>query len=166
MDSTMNEGNNSFPVDRPVEALLRDHQMVRTLVESYRNTDSDQVKINAAEQILMLLETHSLLEEGVFYPGVRDVNPEMIDHFEQEHQKTDEMLAELKRISLSDPQAFTIFEQVVEATLHHIEEEENEFFPQLEQANMDMTPLGLQMQAHEANLAHIQAQANQQGARR
>lgn len=166
MDSTMNEGNNAFPVDRPVEALLRDHRMVRTLVEAYRNSDSDAVKINAAEQVLMLLESHSLLEETVFYPGVREVNAEMIGHFEEEHQKTDELLAQLKKMSLSDPQAMQMFEQVCEMTMHHIEEEENEFFPLLEQANIDMTALGLQMQAQEANVVHAQAQANQQGARR
>lgn len=166
MDSTMNEGNNAFPVDRPVEALLRDHQMVRTLADAYRNSESDAARINAAEQILMLLETHSLLEETVFYPAVRQVNPDMISHFEEEHQKTDELLSQLKSMSLNDPQAMPMFEQAVEMTLHHIEEEENQFFPMLDQANMDMTALGLQMQAQEANLVHAQAQANQQGARR
>ena len=166
MASTTHEGNDSFPVDRPVEALVRDHDMVRTLVEAYRSSDSDAVRINAAEQILMLLETHSMLEESVFYPAVRDIDPDMISHFEEEHQKTDDMLAQLKRSSLNDPEALPMLEQVIEMTLHHIEEEENEFFPMLEQANMDMTALGLQMQAYEANLVHTQAQNSQPGMRK
>lgn len=166
MDNDMNENPNAFPVDRPTEALIRDHNMVRKLAEMYSNSDSMEVKIRAAEQILMALETHSLLEETVFYPAVREVDPTMIGHFEQEHQKTDQLLVELKRMSLNDPQALPMFEQLMALHMQHIEEEEAEFFPKLELANMDMTPIGLQMQSYEANLVHTQAQANQPSARR
>jgi hemerythrin superfamily protein len=165
MDTNMNENRGAFPVDRPVEALVRDHNLVRKLVDAYRNSDSEAVKINAAEQILMLLETHALLEESVFYPAVREIDASMIGHFEQEHQKTDDMLASLKRMSLNDPQALPMFEQVIERAMRHIEEEETDFFPKLELANMDMAPIGLQMQSFEANLVHLQAQASQQNAR-
>ncbi|WP_326859263.1 hemerythrin domain-containing protein [Noviherbaspirillum sp.] len=165
MDTTTNDSGSAFPVDRPVESLIRDHNLVRTLVETYRNSDSDAVKINAAEQILMLMETHSLLEESVFYPAVREIDPTLIGHFEQEHQKTDQILVELKRMSLNDPQALPLFEQLIELHLQHVEEEENQFFPRLEQAGIDMMPIGLQMQAFEANMVHVQAQATQQGAR-
>lgn len=166
MDTEMNESRGSFPVDQPVEALIKDHNTVRKLVETYRNSDNETVKIRAAEQVLMLLETHSLLEESVFYPAVRDVDASMIGHFEQAHQKTDELLATLKRMSLNDPQALPMFEQLVEMAMHHIEEEETEFFPKLELSNMDMTPIGLQMQAYEANAVHMQAKASEQNARR
>jgi hemerythrin superfamily protein len=165
MDSTINGGNQAFPVDRPVEALLRDHRLVRTLIESYWSSGSEAVKINAAEQILMLLETHALLEEGTFYPAVREVAPELIALFEQQHAQTDELLVRLKETGLADTEAFLRFEQLIEMMLMHIEEEETQFFPQLEAANLDMTAIGLQMQAQEANLVHVQAQANQQGSR-
>jgi hypothetical protein len=48
----------------------------------------------------------------------------------------------------------------------HIQEEENDFFPKLQQAGIDMTPIGLEMQAFEANMVHMQAQMSDQGARR
>lgn len=163
MDST-NQGGNAFPVDRPVEALIRDHNMVRTLLEAYRNSDSDAVKTNAAEQILMLAETHSLLEEKVFYPAVRNADPSLVGHFEEEHRKTDDLLARLKAMSLADPQAFPMFEQMTQMLMHHIEEEENQFFPKLENAGLDMRAIGLQMQAYEANTLHTQARASDTGA--
>lgn len=167
MDMDMNENRGAFPVDRPVEALLRDHNMVRKLVDSYRNSQSMDVKRQAASQIMTLLDIHSQLEEQVFYPAVRNIDSSMIGHFEQEHQKTDDMLQSLKSMSLDDPQADQMLQQVIDMTLHHIQEEENEFFPKLEQANMDMTPIGMQMQAFEANLVHMQAaqSSQQQGAR-
>jgi hemerythrin superfamily protein len=165
MDNNVNEDRSAFPVDRPVQALIRDHNMVRKLVDAYRNSDSDAVKIQAAEQVLMLLETHSLLEESVFYPAVRDIDASMIEHFAQEHQKVDDLLASLKRMSLNDSQALPMFEQVVEMMMQHIHEEETDLFPKLELASIEWTPIGLQMQAFEASLVHVQAQATQQNTR-
>lgn len=66
---------------------------------------------------------------------------------------------------MDEPRSAQMLQQLIDMTMHHIQEEENEFFPKLQQAQMDMTPIGLQMQAFEANLVHMQAQASQQGAR-
>lgn len=162
----MNQERKSFSVDRPIEALITDHDMVRTLADAYFNSDSMLAKISAAEQILMLMETHSLLEESVFYPAVRDIDPSLIAHFEEAHQKTDELMAALKDMSLNDPQALPMVEEMLALHMQHIQEEENDFFPKLESANLDMTAIGLQMQAYEANLVHLQAQASQQNLRK
>jgi hemerythrin superfamily protein len=165
MDTNMNENRGAFPVDRPVEALIRDHNMVRKLVESYRNTQSVEARKEAASQIVMLVEMHAKLEENAFYPAVRDLDASMIGHFEQEHQKIDDLLQSLNSMSMDDPQAEQMLRQLIDMVMQHVQEEENEFFPKLELANMDMTPIGLQMQAYEANLVHMKAQASQQGAR-
>jgi len=165
MDTDMNENRGAFPVDRPVEALLRDHNTVRKLADTYANSQNMDAKKQAAAQILQLLETHAKLEESVFYPAVRDIDASMVGHFEQEHQKADDLLESLKGMSMDDPQSEQMLRQLIDMTMHHIQEEEGQFFPKLEQAGMDMTPVGLQMQAFEANLVHAQAQSSQQGAR-
>jgi hemerythrin superfamily protein len=156
----------AFPADRPVEALLRDHNLVRKLADAYLNSQSIDVKMQSATQILQALENHSRLEESVFYPGVRQIDASMIGHFEQDHQKVDDLLASLKKMSLNDAQADRMVRDLITMVMQHIQEEENDFFPKLEQANMDLTPIGLQMQSFEANLVHMQAQASDQGARR
>lgn len=165
MDTDTMENRGAFPVDRPIEALLRDHNTARKHAEVLANTQDPAVRKLASSQLLQLLEVHSRLEETVFYPAVRNVDAAMIGHFEEEHQKTDELLQSLKSMSMDDPQFEQILRQLISMTMHHIHEEEDEFFPKLEQANMDMAPIGLQMQAFEANLVHAQAQASQQGAR-
>jgi hemerythrin superfamily protein len=166
MENDMMENRGAFPVDQPVEALIRDHNTVRKLVQAYQGGHSPEVKMQAAQQILVLLEAHSKLEEGVFYPAVRNVDPQLVGHFEQEHQKADDILESLKSSSLQDQQSDQLMQQLIQMTMHHIEEEENDFFPKLQQANMDMTPIGLQMQAFEANLVHAQASGQQRpGAR-
>lgn len=165
MDIETMENRGAFPVDRPVEALLRDHNTVRKLAEVLANTQDPAVKKEAISQLLQLLETHSRLEETVFYPAVRSVDASMIGHFEEEHQKTDDLLQSLKSLPRDDPQCSSMLRQLIGMTMQHIHEEEDEFFPKLEQANVDMTAIGTQMQAFEANLIHAQAQGSPPGAR-
>jgi hypothetical protein len=56
--------------------------------------------------------------------------------------------------------------ELIGAVRAHIQEEENDLFPRIEGSGVDMTPVGLQMQAFEANLVHTQAQLSDQGAMR
>jgi hemerythrin superfamily protein len=154
--------NGAFPVDRPVEALKQDHELVRKLSDAYLNDTSVEAKKQAARQMVQAIHTHSRLEESVFYPAVRQVEPGMIGHFEQEHLKADDLLATLQGMSLDEPESDRMLRELINMTLHHIQEEEQDFFPKLEQAQLDMTAIGLQMQSFEANLVHMQAQLGQQ----
>lgn len=156
----------AFPVDRPVEALIRDHKLVRQLAEHYRNSDSMEVKKQAATQILQALHTHSRVEESVFYPGVRSVEPGMISHFEQEHLKADDLLATLQGMQMDDPHSEQLMRELIDMSLHHMQEEEEQLFPMLEQAPVDMTAIGLEMAALEVNLIHMQGQASTAPAQR
>lgn len=147
-------------IDHPLDSLLKDHALVRRLADKWLNSDDLEVRKQAGTQIQQALQTHSRVEESVFYPGVRQVDPAMIAHFEQEHLKVDDLLATLQGMTLDDPQAERLMRELITSTLHHIEQEEKEFFPKLERANMDMAPIGLEMAAFEANLIHMQAQAS------
>jgi hemerythrin superfamily protein len=156
----------AFPVDNPVEALLRDHKLVRQLADHYLNSDSMEVKKQAATQLLQAIHTHSRLEESAFYPSVRQVAPDLIGHFEQEHLKVDDLLATLQGMSMDEARAEPMMRDMLSSLMNHIQEEESDFFPKLQQANIDMTPIGLAMQAFEANMVHVQAQMSDQRARR
>jgi hemerythrin superfamily protein len=149
-------------LDNPIEALKRDHDFVRKLSDIFQNDKSMDAKKQAAKQMVQAIHTHSRLEETVFYPAVRQVEPGMIGHFEQEHLKTDDLVAALMGMSLDEPQAERMVNDLIKMTLHHIQEEEQDFFPKLQNAQLDMTAIGLQMQAFEANLVHMQAQMSNQ----
>jgi hemerythrin superfamily protein len=155
-----------FPVDRPVEALVHDHNMVRKLADKYLNSGSQEVKKQTGTQILQALHMHSRLEESVFYPAVRGIDASLIGRFEQAHQKVDELLATLDGMSLDDAHSDTLMRELISAVTAHIQEEENELFPRIEGSGIDMTPVGLQMQAFEANLVHAQAQVSDGSIRR
>jgi len=156
----------AFPVDNPVQALLQDHELVRRLAESYMNSGSMEVKKQAATQLLQAIHMHSRLEESAFYPNVREVAPDIIGHFEHDHLKVDELLATLQGMAMDEARFEPMMREMLAAVLSHVQEEENDFFPKLQQANIDMTPIGLEMQAFEANMVHLQAQMSDQGIRR
>ena len=67
---------------------------------------------------------------------------------------------------MDDPRSEQLMRELIHMSLHHIQEEEEQFFPMLEQAQIDMTPIGLEMAALEANLIHMQGQASAAPAQR
>jgi hemerythrin superfamily protein len=152
--------------DDPIAALVRDHDLVRKLADKYLNSSDMAVKKQAATQLLQAVHTHSRIEESVFYPNVRCLDDNLIRHFEQDHLKVDDLLATLQGMSPDEPRAEPMMRELLSSLMSHIEEEENDLFPRLRQSNVDMADIGLQMQALEANLVHMQAQASDQGSRR
>jgi hemerythrin superfamily protein len=157
--------HDAFPVDNPVQALLRDHDLVRKLADKYQNTQSADVKKQAATQLIQAIHMHSRLEEGVFYPGVRRVDPNLIARYEEDHLAVDDLLATLQGISMDEARAEPLMRELIDAVLSHIRQEETQLFPELKQAALDLTALGLEMQAFEANLVHMQAQLSDRAAR-
>ncbi|QOY95283.1 hemerythrin domain-containing protein [Massilia sp. UMI-21] len=156
----------AFPVDRPVEALVRDHDMVRALADKYLNSDSREVKKQAGKQILQALYLHSQLEESVFYPAVRSIDEPLIAHFEQAHRKVDALLATLERMPLDDAHSDQLMRELIGAVTAHIQEEEIQLFPRIEGSGVDMITVGLEMQAFEANMVHTQGQMSDSQIRR
>jgi hemerythrin superfamily protein len=152
--------------DDPIAALVRDHDMVRKLADKYLNSSDMEVKKQAATQLLQAIHTHSRIEESVFYPNVRCLDDNLVRHFEQDHLKVDDLLATLQGMAPDEPRAEPMMRELLTSLMSHIDEEENNLFPRLRQSNVDMADIGLQMQALEANLIHMQAQASDQGSRR
>jgi hemerythrin superfamily protein len=152
--------------DDPINALLRDHDMVRKLADTYLNSGDKEVKKQAATQLLQAIHTHSRLEESIFYPNVRCLDDNLVRHFEQDHLKVDDLIATLQGMSMDEPRAEPMMREMLNSVLSHIDEEEQQLFPRLRQSNVDMSDVGLQMQSFEANLIHMQGQASDQGKRR
>ena len=150
----------------PIQALTRDHDMVRKLADTYLNSSDTEVKKQSATQLLQAIHTHSRLEESIFYPNVRCLDDNLVRHFEQDHLKVDDLLATLQGMQPDEPRAEPLMREMLNAVLSHIDEEEQQLFPRLQRSNVDMSDIGLQMQSFEANLIHMQAQASDQGTRR
>lgn len=152
--------------DQPLEALKKDHQIVKSLFDRYLNTNDVAVKREAGPRILMLLEMHADLEEATFYPKARSVDAEMVNHGQGEHDEMRQMIQQLKGMQPGDSQCDQLYQKLCDTVLDHVEEEENELFPKVRQSNIDLEALGLEMQAYEASMVASHAKASaQKGAR-
>lgn len=101
---------------------------------------------------MALLEKHTALEERAFYPHVREVDASLIEHFEQEHGEARQLIENLKRIDESDPHTDELYHRLADSVLRHVESEETQLFPKIEQAGLDMSAIGQEMQAVEIQM--------------
>lgn len=141
-----------FPVDQPLEALKTDHGFVRKLFEQYFQSQDASEKSAIGAHVLALLETHTALEERAFYPRVREVDASLIEHFEQEHGEARQLIENLKLMDDSDPHTDELYRRLADSVLRHVESEETQLFPKIEQAGMDMSAIGQEMQAVEIQM--------------
>ena len=137
--------------DQPLEALRKDHAMVKSLFDHYLNTSDSSVKEKTGARILLMLEMHTDLEEATFYPKARAIAPDLVDHAEHEHDEATQLIREIKGMTPGDPQCDHLYQQLCDAVMHHVAEEENKLFPKIEQSDLDLEALGLEMQAYEAS---------------
>jgi len=157
MDWQKHRGAGESLADQPMEALRKDHHFVRQLFDRYLNTQDMQIKREAGPRILALLEMHMAVEEAIFYPKVHEVDAQLVDHGEQEHEEAKRLMLQLKNIDIDDPQCDALYKQLAGTILHHIETEEQQLFPKVQQANLDLTEIGLQMMAFESNMVSAMA---------
>ncbi|UUQ64543.1 hemerythrin domain-containing protein [Pseudomonas fuscovaginae UPB0736] len=144
-----------------IELLKADHEKVKTiLTQLSESTDRAEKKRTELLQKLELEVTiHTQLEEEILYPAFKEAgskkDDEMYYEAKEEHRTVDSLvLPDLKNTSPTTPEFAGRVKVVKELLEHHIEEEENEMFPQAEKllGKEKLESLGEQMQALKASL--------------
>lgn len=119
--------------------LKEDHKEIRRLFREFEaaGEDANATKGRLVEEMLSLLTVHTYLENEVMYPQVRELLPELEDHIlesYEEHHVADVLCMELAAMG-PDDERFTAKTMVlIESVRHHIEEEEQEWFPKVREA--------------------------------
>lgn len=133
------------------QILRQDHKKVKTLFDKFEQGKAVDAKRRLAEQAMNELEVHAQVEEEVFYPAVKKAieASELVDEAKKEHQEAKSLISQLKKISGQDHGEGSDFEakfsELMQAIRHHVEEEEGEMFPQVEDSELDLSALGAQM---------------------
>jgi iron-sulfur cluster repair protein YtfE (RIC family) len=134
-----------------VDLLKADHDRVETLFEKFKKNENGN---NTAlfKQIRNELETHTHIEEAIFYPaalkrGKKDLKKIVREGLE-EHAQVKRLLAELSKMTSRNKQFNPKLTVVVENVEHHIEEEEDEMFPLYEDqfSERQLETLGAEME--------------------
>src|SRR5262245_50114206 len=120
--------------------LKADHQRVKDLFAHYEAADNVATKRTLAEQVFVELETHTQLEETVFYPTVNeetDEGPALVKDSLAAHETMKQLMQELQGMA-QDTDAFDAkFHELIHNVEHHVEEEESEMFPLAEEELAD-----------------------------
>ena len=128
-----------------LDLLREDHRKVQELFEQFEQADT-RSKQRIVEEALTELEIHAKLEEGLIYPAIREETnaEELMDMALEEHHVATTLIKELKKMKPKDERFEAKFKVLAESVKHHIEEEENEIFPQAEETDLDFSELGME----------------------
>jgi hemerythrin superfamily protein len=135
-----------------VELLEDDHRTVEDLFGRYEEAGEEayKEKRDLVDRVIKELSVHATIEEEIFYPATREARGEterMIEEAFQEHAKAKETLAELETMEAEDPRFDQTVRGLIADVRHHVEEEEGEMFPQVQQvlSTEELESLGEQM---------------------
>ena len=136
------------------QLIRRDHKKVEGLFEKFGQTKTANAKKRVVDQVIQELEIHAKLEEEIFYPAVRKHlgEEDMLEEAKQEHQQAKEIMRELKKMDAEDGDLEAQFSELVEGVKHHVEEEEGEMLPKVEESDMDLTEIGDEMSERKQEL--------------
>lgn len=113
------------------EALRADHDTQRTLVNELTDTSGDTAKRQAVfNQLKKELAVHADAEERYFYKPLitHDMTQDLSRHGIAEHHEMDELVEELEQTDMSSSGWLITAKRLEEKILHHLEDEEQEFF--------------------------------------
>src|SRR5690242_1819067 len=116
--------------------LKDDHKEIKRLFRDFQSAGENAVvrKGEIVSKIIELLTVHTYIENEIMYPEVRrllpDVEDDVLESYE-EHHVADVLVMELAAMH-SDAERFDAKTTVlIENVSHHIEEEEQEWFPKV-----------------------------------
>jgi len=115
--------------------LREDHKEVRALFREFQKSSTTQARKGAiVEKVIELLTVHTYIENEVMYPRVRDLLPELEDDIlesYEEHHVADVLVMELTTMTPGDERFEAKATVLIENVTHHIEEEEQDWFPKV-----------------------------------
>ena len=119
-----------------ITLLKNDHKTVERLFKRFEKTgdDASAEKQEVVGSIIEELSVHAAIEEQVFYPAIREALPDaedMVLEALEEHNVAKWVLSEIASLSVDHERYDAKVTVLIESVRHHVEEEEQELFPQV-----------------------------------
>ena len=116
--------------------LKDDHQQIRKVFRQFKEAgpNATAAKGKAVDRMIELLTVHTYLENEVMYPRVRELLPDVEDDVlesYEEHHVADVLVVELSTMKPDDERFDAKTTVLIENVEHHMEEEEEEWFPKV-----------------------------------
>lgn len=140
-----------------LEVLEEDHDYVKKSYRAFQKMDHEDLPAVHAlvRQVCAALKVHVRIEEEVFYPAVRKAikDKDLMHEAEIEHDSAKTLIRQLERTKPSDPKYKAAFTVLCEYIEHHVKEEEDEMFPKVRRARLNLQALGKKLMARKVRLA-------------
>jgi len=137
-----------------IDLLEEDHQEVDGFFDEYETLEDAGEKERMALKICLALTVHTQIEEEIFYPAIREAidKSELIDEAIVEHASAKQLIAEIEEMDPADELYDAKVKVLGEQVRHHIEEEEDKLFPEIESSELNLEALGKKMVERKAAL--------------
>ncbi len=122
-----------------IQLLKDDHQTVDGLFARYEAAGEGAYKTKGqiVDRIIKELSVHAAIEEEIFYPATREARGEteqMLQEAYQEHAQVKQTLSRLEGMDPEDASFDQMVIGLIEDVRHHVQEEEGEMLPMVQQA--------------------------------
>jgi hemerythrin-like domain-containing protein len=140
------------------QLLRNDHAAVKQLFRRLEGAGdrAHETKRNLFEEIKRELETHTDIEESIFYPAVENEvsgSGDEVHEAIEEHAVVKNLLSDLGATAPQDDEFDARMKVLIENVEHHVQEEEGEMFPRVEQLpEQRLLELGSEMRARKESL--------------
>ncbi|HYJ27660.1 MAG TPA: hemerythrin domain-containing protein [Nocardioides sp.] len=116
--------------------LKDDHKQIRKVFRDFQSAGDDATdrKGKLVDTMIELLTQHTYIENEVMYPRVRELLPDLEDDVlesYEEHHVADVLVMELAGMKPTDERFDAKTTVLIENVTHHMDEEEQEWFPQV-----------------------------------
>jgi len=116
--------------------LKEDHKTIKKLFREFQDAGDGAaaVKGRVVKRIIEELTVHTYIENEIMYPEVRKLLPDLEDDVlesYEEHHVADLLCAELFAMNADDERFDAKTTVLIENVSHHIEEEEQDWFPKV-----------------------------------
>ncbi|MBV9826093.1 MAG: hemerythrin domain-containing protein [Alphaproteobacteria bacterium] len=137
-----------------VQLLEQDHREVEEYFDSFDEAKNDRAKEELAQKICMALTVHAQIEEEIFYPAARRAtgDNDLLDEAVVEHASAKKLIAEIEEMEVGEELFDAKVRVLGEQIKHHVREEEEELFPELDRTDLDLEALGAKMAARKEEL--------------
>jgi hemerythrin superfamily protein len=149
MEATKQDKTETGPGSQnALDFLQADHRSVEKLFDAFKKTADDDVEAKAvlAQRACEALSIHTMIEEELLYPAAQEALPDgdTIDVEEAyiEHFLVKTLIAKFETMKVGDKGFDATFKVMSEMVLRHVEEEENQLFPELRNSKCDLRALG------------------------
>jgi hemerythrin superfamily protein len=117
--------------------LKADHKEVRALFREFQSPKTTSSRKGAiVRKVIELLTVHTYIENEVMYPQVRALLPDLEDDVlesYEEHHVADVLVMELAALKPGDERFEAKTTVLIENVTHHMDEEEQDWFPKVRQ---------------------------------